>query len=372
MRIYVHIPFCRKACHYCDFHFSTKTGYTDAMTDAICREIELRGKKQQDNGVASLYFGGGTPSVLSGIQLQKIMEALNREFEIQSDAEITLEANPDDLNETYLETLNAVGINRLSIGVQSFREEDLTLINRSHNALQAVEAIEKAKNKGINNISIDLIYGIPGSSAKVWEANLGKAVELGVQHISCYSLTIEQGTVFGHMVHTGSLEPVPDSNYESQYEAACNVLKQHGYAHYEVSNFALDGFQAQHNSAYWTGEKYIGFGPGAHSYDGQSRRWNISNNRLYMKGLQDDEIPFETEVLSDKDRLNEKLMTGLRTACGISPEEVFNMAGSQHKELEKRIEDLIGKGQLIQLETRIVIPEPLLYVSDSIISSLFI
>lgn len=372
MRIYVHIPFCRKACHYCDFHFSTKTGYTDRMTDAICREIDLRAGNEQDHSVTSIYFGGGTPSVLSGFQLHKIMDTLHHHFEVKPDAEITLEANPDDLGQSYLEELHDIGINRLSIGVQSFREEDLVLINRSHNAKQAIEAIERAKKTGIDNLSIDLIYGIPGSSTQVWEKNLGKAVELGVQHISCYSLTIEQGTVFGHMVDKGSLEPVQDSNYESQYEAACTLLKQHGYLHYEVSNFALKGFEAQHNSAYWTGEKYLGFGPGAHSYNGLERRWNISNNQVYMKGLEKNEVPNETETLSDKDRLNEKLMTGLRTARGISMTEVLNLAGNDFNELESRIEALISRGQLTKAEARIVIPESLLYVSDSIISSLFI
>jgi len=310
--IYIHIPFCRQACHYCDFHFSTSFKYKDDMIDALVKEIELRKSELGSENIETVYFGGGTPSVLSVEEINKILDAVGRNFTMIANPEITLEANPDDLSKEKIKELSQTPINRLSIGVQSFFDDDLQMMNRSHNAQNAYESVAEARNF-FDNITLDLIYGIPNMSIDKWEANISKALELKVPHISSYALTVEPKTALQHLIQQGKISSPDDGLAHEHFLHLVKTLEANGFVHYELSNFGLPDYFSRNNSAYWQGKKYLGIGPSAHSFDGTSRSWNVANNVRYIQQIQKGVLPSEKEYLSLPDRYNEYVMTGLRT-----------------------------------------------------------
>jgi oxygen-independent coproporphyrinogen-3 oxidase len=316
--IYIHIPFCKQACHYCDFHFSTTTDSRRAMVKSIAHELKLQQHYIGEEVVETIYFGGGTPSLLSDHELQLLFETIHAYFYVAAQAEITLEANPDDLNLEKLKMLSGTGVNRLSIGIQSFNDSILKYLNRSHDSSAAFNSVMFAREAGFNNISIDLIYAIPGQDDIEWHNNIVKAIDAKPEHVSSYSLTIEPKTAFGNWYSKGKLMPVKDEVAASQLEFLIEELSAKNYEHYEVSNFALPGYYSRHNSSYWKGHKYLGIGPSAHSYNGITRHYNISNNALYIKSLDEDKLPYEQEILSKEDHINEYLLTTLRTSWGCN------------------------------------------------------
>ncbi|WP_046243922.1 radical SAM family heme chaperone HemW [Hymenobacter terrenus] len=316
--LYLHIPFCKQACHYCDFHFSTSLGLKSRLVDAIVQEIELRHNYLgASTTLETIYFGGGTPSLLTALELSQIFNAINRHFSVEATAEITLEANPDDLNAVKLEELRQAGINRLSIGLQSFYEPHLRLMNRAHTAEESTTAVRRAQNAGFENISIDLIYGVPAPGHHIWEADLANAFALGVPHVSAYALTIEPGTAFGHRLQKGTFRAAPDEFVATQFEMLLVAMRAHGYEQYEISNFCQPGRESRHNGNYWLGVPYLGLGPSAHSYDGHNRQFTLANNQQYVAAvLERGEVPVTVDTLTATDRANEYLLTTLRTARG--------------------------------------------------------
>lgn len=315
--IYIHIPFCRQACNYCNFHFSTQLSGKTAVVAAILAEMELRKHYLSDAIVNTIYIGGGTPSLLSRNELKQVTDGIQQFFPVASDAEFTLEANPDDINKDKLETWKTLGVNRLSIGIQSFRQEDLEWMNRAHTAGEARTALDLAAQAGFTNFSMDLIYGIPGLSDEDWLRNIDAAVGYGATHLSCYALTVEEKTRLSHEISQKKLPDVDPEQQSRQFLLLMDALQAQGYEHYEISNFARPGCRSRHNSAYWKGVPYLGLGPGAHSYDGNIRRWNISNNALYVSGLKNNTDFFDAEVLTAAQKFLEYVMTSLRTAEGI-------------------------------------------------------
>ena len=315
--IYIHIPFCKQACNYCDFHFSTSLKKKSDLIAALINEIRIRSLEFNNEVVETIYFGGGTPSILSSSELQIIINELYSNYKITENPEITLEANPDDLsNERILEIANSP-INRLSIGIQSFFDADLQLMNRAHNALEAKKSLEFA-TKYFKNISIDLMYGLPNMSAEKWKQNIETALEFKIPHISSYALTVEPKTALQTLVNNGKIAIPKDELAQEHFEILVELLTKNEYIHYELSNFGKEHFFSKNNSSYWLGKKYLGFGPSAHSFDGTTRSWNISNNSLYINSLHKNILPSESEKLTKTDLYNEMVMTGLRTIWGVS------------------------------------------------------
>ena len=325
--IYIHIPFCRSRCHYCDFYKTVDTGLAENFIEALLLEIEIQKKYLGDEPVETIYFGGGTPSVLVHNQIRKILKKLYANFDITKEAEITFEINPDDSESFYLNGLVREKINRLSIGVQSWDNKTLKFLNRRHTSKQAVNAINDARKSGFNNISIDLIYGIPGLSEKGWQNTLDNTFLMDVEHVSAYHLSIEKNTWFGELAEQGKLDNVDESCSENQFNMLVSMLVDKNYLHYEISNFCKDGFFSRHNTNYWKQVNYLGLGPSAHSYNGYSRQWNIADIKNYMKTIESGIIPFYSEVLDEKMKFNEYLMISLRTMWGVDLEyieKVFN------------------------------------------------
>jgi oxygen-independent coproporphyrinogen-3 oxidase len=316
--IYIHIPFCKQACHYCNFHFSISLRYKNELIAALLREIEISvfsGVAAPDN-IETIYFGGGTPSLCNKDEIQSIIEKIRSFFNVSPAAEITLEANPDDISKEKLYDWKQAGINRLSIGVQSFFEEDLAWMNRAHNAKQAEDSLELAV-AAFDNITIDLIYGTPGLTDEKWKQNVEKAISFGVPHLSCYALTVEPKTPLDKLIRQHQAEDINPDKQSEQFLLLMHWLENAGYEHYEISNFAKPGFRSRHNSSYWLGKKYIGFGPSAHSFDGNARWWNVANNNTYIDSINKGIIPFEKEQLTKTQKLNELIMISLRTAEGL-------------------------------------------------------
>jgi oxygen-independent coproporphyrinogen-3 oxidase len=326
--IYIHIPFCKQACHYCDFHFSTSMKYKDEMMEALLREIDLRKNYLNGEVINTIYFGGGTPSIVPAKDIDKLIKKIHQDFEISSLVEVTLEANPDDLNKEHLQQLHQIGINRLSIGVQSFFNKDLEWMNRAHHKVEALDCIRRAQDIGIENISIDLIYGTPGLTDQEWLQNIHTTLELEVPHISSYALTVESKTALGNWVEKGKVKPMDEEQAASQFEILMEELESNGFEHYEISNFARPGYYSKHNSSYWEGAKYIGIGPSAHSFDKNSRQWNIANNNKYIDEIFRDQLPMEVEQLKLNDRFNEYLMLSFRTSKGVSKKYIEDEFGS--------------------------------------------
>lgn len=314
--IYIHIPFCRKACHYCNFHFSTSLSTVNEIVQSIVSETRLR-RSYLTEKIETIYLGGGTPSLLSGVQLKEIFQALANNFEIDQSPEITLEANPDDLSDQQLSAWMDLGINRLSVGVQSFFDKDLQWMNRLHSGQQALEGLKLAQHKGFRNISVDLIYGTPTLSDSDWNRNLEKVQSLNLVHLSAYALTVEPKTALDKMIALHKKEPVDAEKQTRQFERLMEWAENAGYEHYEISNFAKPGFRSRHNSSYWQQQPYLGLGPSAHSFNGISRQWNLSSNPAYLKAIASAVLPFEIEYLSATQQLNEYIMTALRTREGI-------------------------------------------------------
>ena len=340
------------------------------MVQALCKELVLR-KEENSGEVETIYFGGGTPSLLEKEELQQIFDVIFENYSVAKESEITLEANPDDLSEDKIKMLAASPINRLSIGVQSFFEEDLKLMNRAHNEKEALQSIQTAK-KYFDNISIDLIYGIPGMSNERWRKNLQIALDLGVPHISSYALTVEPKTALKSMIEKGKIAPVEEELARQQYEIMIVVLEDAGFENYEFSNFGKPGYFSRNNTAYWFGKPYLGIGPSAHSFDGFQRKWNVSNNSLYIKALEKGEIPAEVEKLSVSDRYNELVMTRLRTKWGVSVDEVERSFGLRFKEyLLREAAKLIDDGMLEWKEDRLQVSKKGKFLSDGIAAELF-
>lgn len=315
--LYVHIPFCKQACHYCNFHFATSLRYKSEMIRAMTKEIQLRQSYLQKEPLNTIYFGGGTPSLLSAEELNTLLQATRETYWVNTEAEITLEANPDDITEDRLMAWKEAGVNRLSIGIQSFHEDDLRWMNRAHSAKQSNAALALSLQY-FDNITIDLIYGLPELTDAQWKENVDRALALGIPHLSCYALTVEPQTPLDKQVRLQQKSPTDPDKQAAQFLLLMEWLEQAGYRHYEISNFAKPGLESRHNSSYWQGDSYIGIGPSAHSYNGVSRQWNVANNQQYIESLQKDEIPFEIEILSPTQQLNEYIMTALRTDEGIA------------------------------------------------------
>jgi len=327
--IYLHIPFCKQACHYCDFHFSTNLKKKEAMLLALQQELVLRKGELKDQQVTTIYFGGGTPSVLQADEINRLIQTVYEQYDVAEDPEITLEANPDDLSTKKLQELAASGINRLSIGVQSFFDEDLQLMNRAHNAEQAKAGLREATEL-FDNISIDLIYGIPHADHERWKQNIATALSFNIPHISSYALTVEPRTALQKFIEKGIIPEVDDTMAAVQFQILISHLETAGFVHYEVSNFGKAGYFSVNNTAYWQGKHYMGIGPSAHSFNGTQRAWNIANNSKYIQAIDKSELPREMETLSTRDRYNEYIMTGLRTIWGVSLERVRTAFGPQY------------------------------------------
>ena len=351
--IYIHIPFCKQACHYCDFHFSTNLKKKDEMVLALAKEIEMRKSEFQDEIVETIYFGGGTPSILQIEDLKFLIDAVYKNYKVVENPEITVEANPDDLTENRIIELSKNKVNRLSIGIQSFFEDDLQLMNRAHNVEEAKKCLEIA-TQYFDNISIDLIYGVPEMSNEKWLQNIETALSFGVPHISSYALTVEPKTALHTFIQKGIIPQPDDEVAQEHFQILVDKLSENGFIHYELSNFGKENYFSKNNSSYWLGKKYIGIGPSAHSYDGKNRGWNVSNNSLYIKSIQENKLPIEIETLTKTDRYNEYIMTGLRTIWGVSFE---------------RIEQEFGKTYLDYLNQQAAkfIEDHLLFVDDNIL-----
>lgn len=371
--LYIHIPFCKKACHYCDFHFSTSTKDTEILIDALCKEIELRKDYLENKKLSTIYFGGGTPSIINSFELNKIIRTVRRHFEITPDAEITLEANPDDLTVGKIKELTDSGINRLSIGVQSFFEDDLKAMNRSHTAQQAIEAVEIAKSGGIKNISIDLIYGLPNLTVEKWAYNLQQAFKLDVPHISAYCLTIEKKTVFDNFLRKGKITLPTEPETIEQFELLMQEAERYNFIHYEISNFCKEGQQSRHNSSYWADEYYLGIGPSAHSYNSISRQFNVANNAKYIKGINIHAPDIKVEILTEANKFNEYVMTRLRTVWGINPGSINNSFGEKSMNIFlSGAEPYVSSGHLQWKQDSLILTQKGKLLADKIASDLFI
>ena len=380
--IYIHIPFCKQACHYCDFHFSTSMKKKDEMVLALAKEIRMRKKEFENETIETIYFGGGTPSILQISDLRFLIYEVYKNFTVAENPEITLEANPDDLSRERIIELSKSPINRLSIGIQSFFEEDLTMMNRAHNSAEARKCLEEA-TKYFDNISLDLIYGIPDSSQngeqaqqmsnEKWKQNIETALSFGVPHISSYALTVEPKTALHKLIQTGKIAKPKDEVAEEHFQILVEMLEKNGFIHYELSNFGKENYFSKNNSAYWLGKKYIGIGPSAHSYDGISRSWNISNNTIYLKSLEENKLPNEIEILSKTDRYNEYIMTGLRTIWGVSLDRIENEFGTTYLEyLTNQAQKFLDDNLLSIEENVLKATKKGKFLTDGIASDLFL
>jgi oxygen-independent coproporphyrinogen-3 oxidase len=370
--IYIHIPFCKQACHYCDFHFSTSLNSKDGFLQALGTEIALRKDYLKDKKISTIYFGGGTPSLLLRKEIENILSDLERYFTIDADAEITLEANPDDLTKEKLAELKDTGINRLSIGIQSFFDEDLKFMNRAHNAGEARNCVKLAQAAGFNNITIDLIYGTPTMDNAQWRKNLAEAFALNVQHISAYCLTVEPKTPLANMVEMKKVPNVSDVRSMEQFVILLKEMKANGFIQYEISNFGKEGFFSRHNSNYWKGEHYLGLGPSAHSFDGVSRQWNVRNNYAYVRAMEKGVPDMQREELTVAQRLNEYIMTSLRTIWGVDLayiEKEFTQVLLDEVMAEAR--PYLGSADLELRENKLFLTDKGKLIADRIASDLF-
>jgi oxygen-independent coproporphyrinogen-3 oxidase len=379
--VYIHIPFCKKACHYCDFHFSTSLQNKELLVDSLYNELEIRQNYLENKKLSTIYFGGGTPSLLSSAELNKIIGKIKEHFEIAPDVEITLEANPDDLTPEKIKELTDAGINRLSIGIQSFFDEDLEQMNRSHTVKQAIQAVENAKSGGIDNISIDLIYGLPSSpnptsgakGIEKWAANLKQAFKLDVPHISAYCLTIEEKTAFNHFLKKGKITLPKEPETIVQFELLMSKAEKHNFIHYEISNFCKAGMESKHNSSYWKDEHYLGIGPSAHSYNGVSRQFNVKNNAVYIKGIDAGTPDFEIEILTEENKFNEYIMTRLRTIWGINPAFISKEFGEKTlNTFLSDVEPYVSSGHLQWKQDSLILSQTGKLLADKIASDLFV
>lgn len=350
--VYIHIPFCRQACHYCNFHFATSLRYKNVLIKSIIREIGITepfGPDQEAGKIQTIYFGGGTPSLLEPEEISSILSAIRNKFIVDEKAEITFEANPDDINSHSLKLWKELGANRLSVGVQSFQQDELAWMNRAHNATQAMQCLDLIPEAGFNDYSIDLIYGSPLLTDEQWQQHVQILHDKKVPHISCYALTIEPKTPLHKQVTSQKKQPVDPEKQGRQFLQLVKWMQEAGYEHYEISNFSLPGKHSKHNSSYWKGTPYYGFGPSAHSFDGRfTRRWNISNNPQYISSLENNQIPFEEEMLTVNDQINEYIMTALRTSEGIHEHTIKERFGAEHvSRIRQLSRPFLEQGKLI-------------------------
>jgi oxygen-independent coproporphyrinogen-3 oxidase len=379
--IYIHIPFCKQACFYCNFHFSTSLDSKNEMVNALIKEIEIRSKSpeneiailsSQNEVIQTIYFGGGTPSLLSANEIEKILSSVKKNYKISNAPEITLEANPDDINFKKLNDWKVAGINRLSIGIQSFIERDLKWMNRAHNASQALDCINRAREAGYNNFSIDLIFGIPGLSKKEWIKNVGKVIDLNVPHAACYALTVEPKTALYKMIELNKKENIDSDAQAMQYSILMKMMNDAGYEHYEISNFSKPGYRSRHNSSYWQGKKYIGIGPSAHSYDGKMRMWNKANNAIYIKSLRENIIPYEKEILTTNQQLEEYIMTSLRTMEGMDLQFIKNnFSINESRRIENILRNEVKKEMYFLNNEKIILTDEGKLFADAIAVKMF-
>ena len=370
---YVHIPFCRDACTYCDFHFSVSVGHLKPMLQAIAREIHLRRNFLEGEMIRTVYFGGGTPSIMNSGEIENILHKIYRDFLVDPEAEISLEANPEDLNPDYLLSLGKIGINRLSIGIQSFDDDFLTLMNRRHDSKQAKDCLIHARKAGFENLNLDLIYGLPGMSNKKWRETLLEALSFHPAHLSAYHLSYEPGSVLDYRRRKGKVIPVKEARSLEHFGTLVDLMETHGYEHYEISNFALPGYTSKHNSAYWKGVHYLGVGPSAHSYDGGTRRWNPPRNSSYIRGIMDGEEIGEQEILDENIRFREYIMTSLRTAWGIDTEYIREEWGEDlHRRVLQRAKPFIDGKKIREEGKKLVLTREGMFICDHIVGKLFL
>lgn len=368
--IYLHIPFCKQACHYCNFHFATSLRYKPETVKAILTEMDLQKNYLNNEPVDTIYLGGGTPSLLSETELNQILKQLFVQFNIAAHPEITLEANPDDISETVLQTWQQAGVNRLSIGVQSFFDEDLKWMNRAHQASQSFESLHRAK-KYFSNISIDLIYGLPELTDEKWAQNVSTAIDLQIPHLSCYALTVEPKTPLDKLIRQHKLANTDPDKQAAQFMLLMQWLNEAGYEHYEISNFSKPGMRSRHNTSYWQGKKYLGLGPSAHSYNGKERQWNIANNQQYITAIRDGNIPFEKEVLTPVQKINEYIMTALRTAAGIDLQYLEEQLQIPASSFLSGADKYIQSGKMVHLNNSLILTCEGKLLADGIAADMF-
>lgn len=369
--IYIHVPFCKQACHYCDFHFSTSLNKKDELVNALVKELELRKGEFKNQTVKTIYFGGGTPSLLTIEELRLLISEVYKNYQVSDSPEITLEANPDDLTNQRINKLTNTPINRLSIGIQSFFEADLKLMNRAHNAEEAKQCLQEV-TKHFDNISIDLIYGIPGLSHERWIENIETALSFNIPHISSYALTVEPKTALDTFIKKGVIGNVDDDLAQEQFHLLIEKLEANGFIHYELSNFGKPDYFSKNNSAYWQGKPYLGIGPSAHSFNGNERGWNVRNNSKYIKAIEQNILPIETETLSTTDKYNEYVMTGLRTIWGVSLKKVTEDFGDLYKNyLLEQSQKYINQHLLYLEDDKLLVTKKGKFLSDGIASDLF-
>ena len=371
--IYLHIPFCKKACHYCDFHFSTSLGAKADMVEAICKELRLRKDYLEAEQVETIYFGGGTPSLLSADELQKILDTIHQLFSVSNTVEITLEANPDDLHAEKVRELSHSPINRLSIGVQSFFDDDLLWMNRSHTGTEADSSIKRAQDAGFENSNVDLIYGFPLLTDAKWQHNIAQIIRLDIPHLSSYAMTVEQGTALHHFIENKKHTPLNEAQSAQQFLHLLHQTDQAGLQQYEISNFAKAGKESIHNSNYWKGEKYLGLGPSAHSFNAHSRQWNVANNAKYLESISQNKVPQSIEILSLNNRFNEYMMTSLRTSWGTDFAKISRSFGTKYlTHIKARLIQFEEKGWVIQKNDHLYLTQSGKLFADGIAADLFI
>jgi oxygen-independent coproporphyrinogen-3 oxidase len=369
--IYIHIPFCKQACHYCDFHFSTSLKYKDELLQALVKEITLQKTYLDGQTIQTIYFGGGTPSILEANEIEQLVNTITGIHTVASDAEITLEANPDDLDKAKLQAIKHTPINRFSIGIQSFFDDDLLWMNRVHHAAEAEASVKRAQDTGFENITVDLIYGYPLLTDVKWKHNLDKVFELGVPHVSAYSMTVEPRTALASFIKNKKQAAMNDEQSAAQFIFMMDAMQQNGFEHYEISNFCKPGHYSRHNSNYWKGVKYLGIGPSAHSYNGETRQWNVANNTKYLQAIQTNKIAAETEILSETNRLNEYIMTSLRTMWGLDLHKLNTIAAASADELLIAAETFFDKDWLTKKDNIIYLTSTGKLYADHIASELF-
>jgi len=369
--IYIHIPFCKTRCSYCDFYTQTDTKHKDTYVDAVCKELILRKDYLNKESVQTIYFGGGTPSLLSLSDFEKIFETINRNYSVNDNNEITLEANPDDLNDSYVSILRKLPFNRISIGIQSFDDKELKFLDRRHTGTEAENAVKRCREAGFNNISIDLMYGLPNQTLNTWESNLQKAVNLNIQHISSYHLIYEEGTKMHKLVTNGTISTLSEGLSIEMFSLMNNYLKEKGFMHYEISNFAQKGFFSRHNSSYWTGDKYLGIGASAHSFNGESRSWNIASITDYIRQATIGTLTPDIEFLSLSAQYNDYILTRMRTMWGANFDEIEKDFGEKYADYCMKNARKYLESKDVEIRNRqLLITEKGLFISDSIMSDL--
>jgi oxygen-independent coproporphyrinogen-3 oxidase len=369
--LYIHIPFCVKRCVYCDFFSHTGIGHKEAYLSAVMEEMEQRKDYAAGEAMETVYFGGGTPSVLTASDWERVFEAIYRLFTVKEDAEITMEANPDDMTPAYVSSLRCLPFNRISMGVQSFNDADLRFLRRRHTGVQAAEAVALCRENGYDNISLDLMYGLPGQTPAQWEETLTEALRLDVAHLSAYHLIYEKNTPLYRMKEEGRIRPVDEDLSLELFTMLIDRLTDAGYRHYEISNFARPGYISRHNSSYWTGEKYLGIGASAHSYDTESRQWNVSSLLHYIKGIRNSSPCMEIEMLNIHNKYNEYILTGLRTKWGISLSHIRTHFGEdKYKHCIMQAQRFVQAGIMTEEDDKLLLSRDGLFVSDGVMSDL--